>query len=570
MRLIVVLLLFIGAFASVGLVAGAEETTYFEERFENASLGSSVYQTDFESGTDDWQGWTYIYIGSKAESTVRLIDSVFRTTVRGSVDSSWNNYHIYQQHHIEIDRSGTYHLYLRADAGFPERQFDDSINFDRFQVDGNERSIESGRETHYRLNLDAGNHSFKRTTQFSDTDGGRVNGSTTIDQLSILRDSSDRFRNWESTEFPMYTASGIEGTSLYLRSASATINASPAQHKDPVVVAFDLRTSGEEANWSIEQSGYTIADGVIEAHHSRTIKRTVSFQTGTFTLDIDSSDTVAVDNLRVIGYQDAQTSHDQLQPGVAIIDQAAPSYGYDMLLGGLDGILTLGLDTATYLSLAGLAVGSVLFIVGRRRNDRGLVLVVGASTLLVSVLIFGPMLDTVAWIVAGHTDQPSLSDPDLSATSLLYRDDFDGGSLSNSQWNQISGRPSDAYLETGSENRSRLVLRDGAVVETTVPLDGVGIEDGIVTIETSVWSNVGQAPPDEDALSIEVVSGGSTVLDEPEAVLATGGDTVGTSLQRNTPLPGRTVTIRLGASDTNGGDGRARVDVSRVLLRGAP
>lgn len=570
MRWFVILLLIGASVAMAGMAAGAEETTYFEERFENASLGSAVYQTDFESGKDDWRAWTYIYIGSTSESTVRLIDSVLRTTVRGSVDSSWNNYHTYQKRYIDIEHPGTYHFYLRANAGFPERQFDDSINYDRFEVDGHERSIERGRETHYRVHLDEGNHSFKRTTQFSDSDGGRVNGSASIDQLSILRDSRDRFRNWESDGFPMYTTSGIDGSSLFLRSASARINASPAQHNDPVVVAFDVQTSGSRANWSIEQSGHTIADGAVGADHSRTVRRTVSFQTGTFSFSIDSHDTVAVDNVRVLGYEHEGTSPDRLQPAVPILDSADPARGYDTLVGGLKGVLTLGIDTATYLALVGLAFGSVLFVVGRRREDRGLVLVIGASMLLFSVLLFAPLLDTVAWIVAGHTDHPSLADPDLSSTSVLYRHAFDGGSLSNSHWRQVGGQPSDAYLDASDGTGSTLVLRDGAVVETSVPLDGSGVDNGIVTIETSVRSNVGQAPPDEDALSIEVLSGGSTVIEDSEAVVASGGDTVGVTIQRKTPLPGRTATIRLGANDRNGGDDRARVDVNRVVLRGAP
>jgi hypothetical protein len=311
-----------------------------------------------------------------------------------------------------------------------------------------------------------------------------------------------------------------------------------------------------------------VADGSVNADRQRRIRRQISLQSGRFTFDVDSRDTVTIDNLRVVGYQGQSGRAAEIDADVPIIERAAPEQGYDTLLGGLDGILDVGLDTATYLALIGLALGGVLFAAGRRRDDRGPVLVLGGVALLVSVLVFAPLLDTVAWVFTGSVEQPSLEEPDLSATSVLYRDDFDAGSLTDSDWRQVSGRPSNAYLDANGGS-PHLVLREEAFVETTVPLDGSGVDEGVLSVASRVESNVGQSPPDEDALSLALESDGSTVVDDSSAVVSTGGDPVERTVQRRVTISGSNLTIRLGARDTNGGDGRALVAVERVHLRGA-
>jgi hypothetical protein len=568
-RQLLILLILFATTISLAPVSGVDETVYFEERFENKSTGSVVYQTDFESGTAGWRGWMYNYYGPE-ESIHRQIDSDLQTTVQGAIRSGRDPYYLYQERSIEIPEEATYHLYVRADAGFPEAQFDDRVNYDQLEVANRELALEQGRETHHAIDLSAGSYAFKRAVQYTDTDGGRVNGSATIDRLTILRETRRYFGIWESDGFPMYTDAGIDGSSLFARSVTARINATPAQDNDPVVIAFDVRTSSESANWSIEQSGHTIATGSIGADHSRRIKRTISLQTGQFTLGIDSRDTVALDNVRVLGYNGHSSGRDRLQPAVPVIDRAAAKSGYDTLLGSLYGVFDLGLDTATYLALVGLGAGSVLFVVGRRGDDRGLLLVAGAGTLLISVLVFTPLLNTVAWVFTGSTDQPSLEEPDVSAPSVLYRDEFDAGSVAASDWRQVSGPSSDAYVDTTDGGHSTLVLREGATVETTVPVDRSGVDSAVVTVEASVQSGVDQAPPDKDALTFEVESDDETLIEDSSAVVAAGGDTADGTVQQRVGLSGSTVTIRLGARDTNGGDDRARVDVSRVLLRGAP
>jgi hypothetical protein len=568
-RLVVLSILTVATAGQLASIAGAEETVYYEETFENESVGSVVHQTDFESGSNGWRGWLGVYIGSELDENDRRVGSRLQTTGRATVDSTWNRYHLYQRRYIEIAEPGTYHLYVRADAGFPDEQFDDEVQHDRIKVDGHKLSLDHGRETHHSVDLSAGNYSFLREAQYADADGGRANGTLTLDRVVLLRDSRRRVGPWESDGFPLYTDAAIDGTSLFARSVTASIDANPAQERDPVVVEFDVQTGSDDANWSIEQSGHRIADGSVDAGHRRHVRRPIDLQSGRFSLEIGSRDTVAIDNVRVVGY-DRSDANSQRRPTVPIVDRAAPERGYETLLRSLDGIVDLGLDTATYLALAGIAGGSVLFVVGRRRNDRGLVLVVGSVALLLSVLVFSPVLSTVSWVFTGDSDHPSLADSDLSATSVLYRDDFEAGTLAESDWRRVAGRPSDAYLDAGEDGNARLVLREGAVVEATVSIADVGVDHGTVSIDSRVESTVGQAPPDEDALALTLESGGSTLLEEPSATVATGGDTVEGTLRRRVALSGSDLTIRIGARDTNGGDDRARITVSRVRLGGTP
>jgi hypothetical protein len=566
---VVLVLLLVGTAGQIPSIASAEGTVYFEETFENESVGSVVHQTDFESGTDGWAGELYILLGSDGYVDHRSVDSSLVTTGRGPASSLEDRYHIRQRRFIEIPESGTYHLYVRGDAGFPDGQDDAEIYDDRVHVDGKELPLDHGRETHHSIDLPAGNHTFERDVQFFDSDTGRVNGTATLERFALLRDTRRRVGPWESDGFPMYTDTALDGTALFARSVSASINASPAQNHDPVVFEFDIRTGSDSADWSLEQSGYTIAGGSVDPEHRRRIRRAISLQDGRFSLDVDSRDTVAIDNVRVLGY-DQSAADGRTVPSVPLVDRASAKSGYDTLLGSLDGVVGLGLDTATYLALFGIAAGAVFFVVGRRRDGRGLLLVVGSASLLVSVLVFAPVLSTVSWIFSGESDHPSLAEPDLSATSTLYRDDFEGGSLAGTDWRRVAGQPGDAFLDGAESGSTGLVLREGAVVETTVPVDRSGVDHGTLTVDASVESAVDQAPPDEDALSLTLESDGSTVIEEPNAAVATGGDTVDRTLGRRVELSGSNLTIRIGARDTNGGDDRARITVSQVLIRGAP
>lgn len=561
-----------------GTATAQSDQTYYDEDFSNKSFGEEVYHEEFEFGK---AGWTVddnsIYMGN-SENQYYVHDG---SEIVVSQDlTGWDGWGAHQSvsRDISFPTDGTYYYLVTSDAFFENNSYGASVDDGDHQltISGGTHTIHNGTSL-----VTTGTGSGTRTVKVESNPDVPYNGpdepvtmQLRVDELQIIKQARDPQRTWEAQNFIVYIDDGIDGKSIHGRDFYGELNVSPAHKADgPVVLEFDIKTSGSSASWSATQLGTTVGSGSITAGTNRKVRQEVDLQSGELRLDVNAKEAVAVDNIRVHGpgVSNASTSGNGFPaPSVGVLSSADADSGRSWGVGLPNNLLDVAYMLLQWGSAIALALGLIGMIYSRNhhRNQRGHTLFVGGIIGVVLAFGFPMAMTTFGWVATGQAETAPLDEPGFDATAVKYSEDFEEPTFSNTGWELASGSSGDVFIESEGDDKYLRFQGDGATIEREITVErGESVPAATLALDAEVTSTLGSQPPDRDAVNVTVISDGKHVVDERTAVTASGGDTVRDTATTSFNLTSSTITVQVTATDLNGDDGTVDIAVDDIEIQ---
>jgi hypothetical protein len=556
--------------------AGQSDQTYYEEDFSNKSFGEEIYEEDFDFGK---AGWSYTnnnaYRSNTQAHSWRHEGSEIVLSMEITGFGDWGATQEVQRD-ISFPSDGEYYFLVTSHATMGSNSYGASIDEHELVLSGDNRGIDDG-TTLVTKDMNSGSNDI-RVRSWSNQPGSGpddpVEMELRVDELQIIKQEHDPQRTWEAQNFIVYVDDGISGNSIHGRDFYGNVNVSPAHKADgPVILEFDIKTSGSSASWSASQLGTTLGSGTITANTNRKVRQEVDLQSGDLRLDFSSSEQVTVDNIKVsgAGTGNASTGGSGLpDPSVGLLASASGDAGRNWATGITNNLFDFAFTLLQWGSIIAVCIGGLLMGIStqKMRNTRGHALFVGG--VIGIILVFGlPMgLQTVGWISTGDTDTASLENPGMDPTAVKFSEEFEEATFEQTGWEISGGSSGDVFIEGSEGNRHLEVQGSGATISKEIKIErGESIPAANLKLDARINSKVGMQPPDTDGVNVTVLSDGDRVVDEKTVATASGGDINEKTGTASFNLTSSEITVRITATDLNGDDGTVDIQIDDIKIQ---